>query len=83
MDSIAWCKPIIATQLPIFKTLQKRFGDIGYLCKKNQVSEIISSIIEKNDSDRYKRQVINMNHIKDSRTPETLAAKYIKLVNCL
>jgi glycosyltransferase involved in cell wall biosynthesis len=83
MDSIACGKPIIATQLPIFTTIQKRFGDIGYLCKNNEISETISSIIQTNDSDRYKRQVLNMSHVKASRTPETLAMKYLKLVNCL
>jgi glycosyltransferase involved in cell wall biosynthesis len=83
MDSIAWRKPIIATQLPIFKSIQKRFGDIGYLCRNNEICETISSIIQKNDSDRYKHQVMNMNHVKDSRTPETLAMKYLELVNCL
>lgn len=82
MDSIAWEKPIIATQLPIFKNIQQRFGDIGYLCKKNEFIDIISSIIEKNDSDRYRRQVLNMSHVKASRTPETLALKYIEFVNC-
>jgi len=83
MDSIAWGKPIIATQLPIFKTIQQRFGDIGYLCRKNEFSETISSIIQINDSDRYKRQVLNMSHVKASRAPETLAMKYLELVNCL
>ena len=83
MDSIAWEKPIIATQLPIFTTMQQRFGDIGYLCRKNEFSETISSIIQTHDSDRYKRQVLNMSQVKASRTPETLAMKYLELVNCL
>ena len=83
MDSIAWGKPIIATQLPIFKTIQQRFGDIGYLCSNNEFSETISSIIQINDYDRYKRQILNMSHVKASRTPETLAVKYLELVNCL
>jgi glycosyltransferase involved in cell wall biosynthesis len=83
MDSIAWEKPIIATQLSIFKTIQQRFGDIGYLCKKNEFSETIGSIIETDDFHRYKCQVSNMSHVKASRTPETLSLKYIELVNRL
>lgn len=83
LDSIAWGKPIITTQLPIFETIQQRFGDIGYLCRKNEFSETISSIIRRNDSDRYRQQALNMSHVKASRTPETLAAKYSELVNCL
>jgi hypothetical protein len=83
MDSIAWEKPIISTQLPIFTNIQKSFGDIGYLCKNNEIYETICSIIQTNDSDRYKRQVLNMSHVKASRTPETLAMKYLELINSL
>ena len=83
MDSIAWEKPIIATQLPIFRALQKRFGDIGYLCRNNEFSETIDSIIRINDSERYKRQGVNMSHVKATRAPEALSMKYLELVNCL
>ena len=83
MDSIAWEKPIIATQLPIFRSLQKRFGDIGYLCRNNEFSETIGSIIRINDSARYKRQVVNMSQVKATRTPEALSMKYLEFVDCL
>ena len=83
LDSIAWQKPIIATQLPILKSIQQKFGDIGYLCGNNEFSETISSIILKNDCERYKRQVLNMSHVKASRSPETLAMKYHEIVNRL
>ena len=83
MDSIAWEKPIVATQLPIFGTLQKGFGDIGYLCRKNEFSDTIGSIIRENDSERYKRQAENMSRVKATRTPEALARKYLELVNYL
>jgi glycosyltransferase involved in cell wall biosynthesis len=83
LDSIAWQKPIIATQLPILKSIQQKYGDIGYLCGNNEFSETISSIILKNDCERYKRQVLNMGHVKASRSPETLAIKYHEIVNRL
>jgi glycosyltransferase involved in cell wall biosynthesis len=83
MDSIAWEKPIIATQLPIFENIEQRFGDIGYLCRKNEFIEAISSIIKKNDSQRYRRQVVNMSHVKASRIPEKLAMKYLEIFSCL
>ena len=83
LDSISQKKPIIATKLPIFATIEQKFGDIGYLSEKNEFSETISSIIRKKDSERYKRQVINMSHVKESRVPETLAIKYLELVDCL
>ena len=83
LDSIASGKPIIATKLPIFTNIQKRFGDIGYLCLSNEITETISHIIQTNDTDRYKRQVFNIEQVKASRTPEALAPKYLKLVNFL
>jgi glycosyltransferase involved in cell wall biosynthesis len=82
LDSIAWGKPIVATRLPIFENLENLYGDIGYLCRKDELSDTISTIIQHNDSDRYKRQVSNMLQIKNSRTPETLAVKYRELVEC-
>ncbi len=80
LDSIAWQKPIIATQLPIFENLEHRFGDIGYLCKHDEFSETIGTILRKIDSNRYNRQVLNVRQVKSSRTPESLARKYRELV---
>jgi glycosyltransferase involved in cell wall biosynthesis len=83
LDSIAFKKPIIATQLPIFMNIQKRYGDIGYLCRNNEFNEIIGTIIKEIDSDRYKQQVENLSKVKTSRTPEKLATKYLELVKLL
>ena len=81
LDSIAFGKPVIATQLTTFKNLAERYGDIGYLCRPDEIIETISSIIQQNDSDRYKRQVLNISQARMSRTPETLAMKYRELVD--
>lgn len=83
MDSIAWEKPIIATKLKMFKNLQEKFGDIGYVCSKNEIAETIKAILRQKDSNRYKRQVLNMRRVKTSRTPETLAGQYTELVRLL
>lgn len=83
MDSIAWEKPIIASQLMIFKNLQKRFGDIGYLCRKNEIAGTIRSILRAKDSTIYKRQVLNIRKLKTSRAPEALALKYSELASLL
>ena len=80
LDSVAWGKPIIAAQLPIFKNLMNRFGDIGYLSKDDEFSETIGTILRKVDTNRYKRQVLNMHQVKKSRTPDSLAKKYRELV---
>ena len=83
MDSIAWQKPLIASQLTIFKSIEERFGDIGYLCKKDDFIEIIGQIIRSRDSGRYKRQVQNMRSVKSSRTPEALSLKYMEFVKAI
>ncbi|MEW6571474.1 MAG: hypothetical protein AB1390_09915 [Nitrospirota bacterium] len=80
LDSIAWEKPIIAPRMPIFKNLERKFGDIGYLCENGDFSKVIGTILKEMDSDRYKRQVLNMRAAKNSRTPESLARKYRELV---
>jgi hypothetical protein len=81
--NIASGKPIIATQLPMFTLIQKRFGDIGYLCQNNEITKTVSNIIHKKDFDRYKRQILNIGQVKAYRTTESLAIKYRQLVNCL
>ena len=81
LDCIAFGKPIIATQLTTFKNHAVRYGDIGYLCSPDEIIETISSIIQNNDSDRYKKQVFNIRQARLSRTPETLAMKYRELVD--
>ena len=81
LDAKKWEKPVIATQLPIFKNIEREFGDIGYLCRNGEFSETIRTIMSKVDTERYKNQVQNMRHVKRSRTPEALANKYRELVN--
>jgi glycosyltransferase involved in cell wall biosynthesis len=83
LDSIAFGKPVIATQLTTFKNLAKRYGDIGYLCSPDEIIETVSSIIQQNDPDRYKRQALNISQARISRSPETLAIKYIELIEQL
>ena len=83
MDSIAWQKPVIASQLMIFKKIEEQFGDIGYLCAEDNISETIRGIIRDMDSTRYQKQVGNIGALKISRKPEILAIKYRELVNLL
>ncbi|MDR4498062.1 MAG: glycosyltransferase [Candidatus Scalindua sp.] len=76
LDAIAWEKPVIATRLLIFKNIEREFGDIGYLCKNGEFSEIIRTILKEMNRDRYKCQVLNISRVKKSRTPESLAKYY-------
>jgi glycosyltransferase involved in cell wall biosynthesis len=83
MDSIAWKKPIVASELMLFKTIQNRFGEIGYLCKPDEIVKTITNIINKRDDERYKNQVENLGLVKASRKPENLSIKYRHLVDLL
>ena len=83
IDSVAKEKPIIATRLPIFENLERRFGEIGYLCTNGEFSKTIGNILGNIDSNRYNRQVLNMHRVKVSRTSESLAKQYRKLVERL
>jgi glycosyltransferase involved in cell wall biosynthesis len=83
LDCVALEKPIIASKLPIFENLSKRYGDIGYLCRNGEFSKTVAAILGKIDSDHYMRQVLNMHQVRISRTPESLSLKYRELVECL
>ncbi|MBI4687086.1 MAG: glycosyltransferase [Nitrospirae bacterium] len=80
LDGIAWEKPVIASQMPIFKSLEQKFGDIGYLCKKGEFTKTIGTLLKDMDVQRYNRQILNIRNVKRARTPEILARKYRDIV---
>ena len=67
MDSIAWKKPIIASKIGLFESLQNGFGDIGHLCQLNEINKTIIDILNKRDNKRYKIQMKNLGHLKTSK----------------
>ncbi len=80
LDSIGWEKPFIAMRLPIFENLFSRFGDIGYLCATEaEFRETIDGIIKDKDIARYRKQILALRKVGESRTPEILASKYRKI----
>jgi hypothetical protein len=80
LDAIAWQKPIIARRIPIFETMFKRYGDIGYLFSdEDDLRNIVARIITAADALRYQRQIINLQTVRKERTPESLAAPYREL----
>jgi hypothetical protein len=81
MDSIAWEKPIITSKLSLFNGIHNKFGNVGYLSEKNEISRTIANIIRNKDNDLYQKQVANIRRVKRYRTPENLATKYYELVN--
>lgn len=77
LDAIAYCKPLIASKLPIFKHLFDQYGDIGYLYDdQDEFCEIVKQIVQKADAKRYHSQVLNLEKLRQARHPQSLAYKY-------
>ena len=77
LDAVSAGKPLIARAIPLFENLFDKYGDIGYLFNnRDECIDILNSIINQTDSDRYQRQVDNILRIKRDRVPESLASHY-------
>lgn len=77
LDAIAWGKPVIARDIPIFQDMFKRYGDIGYLfTDEAQLTAIVEQVVQDKDESRYQRQVVNLRSARESRSPASLAVPY-------
>ena len=76
LDAIAFEKPIICSDLQLFRDLEREFGDIGYICQGQNYAEAVQRILESGDTGRYRRQVFNLIKLKDARLPKNLAPEY-------
>jgi hypothetical protein len=77
LDAIAWGKPVISRRIPIFESLFKRHGDIGYLFRDNdQLKDVLERIFQETDNSRYQRQIVHLRDARKARQPETLAQVY-------
>jgi hypothetical protein len=83
LDAIAFEKPIIASDIPIFGDLFKKFGEMGYLCSSEaDFRSTLENIVTQPDPQKYAEHVRNMRGLKASRTPRALAAKFSALAQC-
>jgi hypothetical protein len=81
LDAITWLRPVIATRVPIIVELFERFGEIGELCDDfDDMQAVITRLADAPDPARYNRQVANLRRVRDSRTPEALAADYRRMI---
>jgi hypothetical protein len=65
LDAVAWQKPVIARKIPIFESMFKKHGDIGYLFTDDQdLMKIVRQIIERSDQSRYQQQVLNLRNAR-------------------
>jgi len=83
LDAIAFEKPIISSDLQLFRDLEGEFGDIGYICQGQNYTEAVQRILESGDTSRYRKQVNNLKKLKDARLPQNLAKKYRHLSDAL
>jgi glycosyltransferase involved in cell wall biosynthesis len=77
LDAIAWGKPVIARKIPIFESMFRKHGDIGYLfSNKEELKDVLERILQDADNSLYQQQVFNIRNARKSRDPETLAEVY-------
>ncbi len=77
LDAIAWGKPVIARNIPIFHGMFKKYGDIGYLFNNEaHLRSLVDQVMQDTDRNRYRRQVVNLRSARESRSPASLAAPY-------
>jgi hypothetical protein len=71
-DALALARPILAFDLPIFRDLFDRFGDIGHLCRNaDEMAELIQ-VGCLGDEDRYRGQVAAMRAARETRLADRL-----------
>lgn len=77
LDAIAWGKPMICRKIPIFESVFKTHGDIGYLFNDDEdLIGVVEKIVEQADDSRYRRQIDNLRNARKTRQPEALAESY-------
>jgi hypothetical protein len=77
LDAIVWCKPLIATRLPVTEALFAQQGDLGVLCDDDAGLEAaVDAVLRARDAARYARQVEALRRLRDSRRPDRLAPRY-------
>jgi glycosyltransferase involved in cell wall biosynthesis len=81
IDAITWLRPIIATPVPAVRDLFEEFGDIGYLCPDVEAMHaVLARLAHDMDAERHAAQVEQLRRVRDSRTPEALAARFREIV---
>lgn len=73
MDAIAFCKPLIVSDIPLFSQLFHEYGDIGFLYDQSESLEsVINDILNNYSPHRYRIQVKNVQKIAFDRLPENI-----------
>jgi hypothetical protein len=81
LDCVAWEKPVMATPTPTIRQLDKKYGEIGYICDSADMVRMIESVIQNQDASRYHNQIAGMRRVKQSRSLPAQAMKLRYLLN--
>jgi glycosyltransferase involved in cell wall biosynthesis len=77
VDAIACGKPLISRKIPMFESVFKKHGDIGYLFTDNEeLKDVLERILQEADNARYQRQIYHLRSARKARQPEALAEVY-------
>jgi glycosyltransferase involved in cell wall biosynthesis len=77
LDAFACGKPVIARKIPIFESMFKKHGDIGYLFNDDhELKSILERIVKEPDKCRYQCQIQHLRSARKLRHPQMLAEVY-------
>ncbi len=79
-DAIEWEKPLIASQLPLFANVERKFPGSAYISERANFGQVIERILTTFDPEYYEKQLQAIRELKHSRTPAVLADTYRLLV---
>lgn len=82
MDSLEYCKPIIAIRSLLVELYFKEMGDIGYLCVNyDELIKTVLSILNEFPNERYKQQCGNILKGRESLLPNKISTTLRKEIN--
>jgi hypothetical protein len=82
MDSLEYCKPIIAIRSLLVELYFKEMDDIGYLCGNyDELIKTVLSILNEFPNERYKQQCNNILKGRESLLPNTISTTLRKEIN--
>ncbi len=81
VDALAWEKPIIASRIPLFENLFRKYGNVGFLFEsQTELKQIVESIVTKGvEPSLYTEQVLHLRRARAARAPAVLAETYRKI----
>lgn len=74
-DALTLKLPIVSSDLPAFRSLEKEYGDVGYVQPIEQLYDAMLDIVLQPDAPRYDRQVAAISAAAEARLPAALAAQ--------